>query len=258
MPLRGGVGRAQLPGPLVDVDGPHRRRRARAGPSSARSRRRRSRGRGRSPVGGGGGALRSSSSRARRRARPWLNTPRSVRQRERHVGQRHARRRSVADGDRRVLGRSSASMLASVAWHAWPNQIRTFGDPVLKTKARPVADIDGKARPPRRRHVRHPVRRPTTASPSPPRRSACRSRSSCGTSARTRRRSSTREIVESDGEWVYEEGCLSIPGLYVEMRAPEDGARARRRPRRRRGRDRGRRARGAACSSTSSTTSTAC
>ena len=22
-------------------------------------------------------------------------------------------------------------------------------------------------------------------------------------------------IVESDGEWVYDEGCLSIPGLYV-------------------------------------------
>jgi peptide deformylase len=29
------------------------------------------------------------------------------------------------------------------------------------------------------------------------------------------------EIVESDGEWVYEEGCLSIPGLYVEMLRPK-------------------------------------
>ena len=28
------------------------------------------------------------------------------------------------------------------------------------------------------------------------------------------------EIVESDGEWVYDEGCLSIPGLYVEMLRP--------------------------------------
>ena len=27
-------------------------------------------------------------------------------------------------------------------------------------------------------------------------------------------------IVESDGEWVYDEGCLSIPGLYVEMLRP--------------------------------------
>jgi peptide deformylase len=29
------------------------------------------------------------------------------------------------------------------------------------------------------------------------------------------------EIVESDGEWVYDEGCLSIPGLYVEMIRPK-------------------------------------
>ena len=28
------------------------------------------------------------------------------------------------------------------------------------------------------------------------------------------------EIVESSGEWVYDEGCLSIPGLYVEMLRP--------------------------------------
>ena len=29
------------------------------------------------------------------------------------------------------------------------------------------------------------------------------------------------EIIESDGEWVYDEGCLSIPGLYVEMLRPK-------------------------------------
>jgi peptide deformylase len=28
-------------------------------------------------------------------------------------------------------------------------------------------------------------------------------------------------VVESSGEWVYEEGCLSIPGLYVEMVRPK-------------------------------------
>ena len=27
-------------------------------------------------------------------------------------------------------------------------------------------------------------------------------------------------IVESSGEWVYDEGCLSIPGIYVEMLRP--------------------------------------
>ena len=30
------------------------------------------------------------------------------------------------------------------------------------------------------------------------------------------------EIVESSGEWVYDEGCLSIPGLYVEMLRPNE------------------------------------
>lgn len=29
------------------------------------------------------------------------------------------------------------------------------------------------------------------------------------------------EVVESDGEWLYDEGCLSIPGLYVEMLRPK-------------------------------------
>ncbi len=29
------------------------------------------------------------------------------------------------------------------------------------------------------------------------------------------------EIVESDGEWTYEEGCLSIPGLTVEIVRPK-------------------------------------
>lgn len=28
-------------------------------------------------------------------------------------------------------------------------------------------------------------------------------------------------IVESSGEWVYDEGCLSIPGLYVEIVRPK-------------------------------------
>jgi peptide deformylase len=30
------------------------------------------------------------------------------------------------------------------------------------------------------------------------------------------------EIVESSGEWVHEEGCLSIPGLYVEVVRPKE------------------------------------
>ena len=65
-------------------------------------------------------------------------------------------------------------------------------------------------------------------------------------------------ITESDGEWVYEEGCLSVPGLAWEIIRPKtvlltgydlDGNEVV---------DRGRRARGPRASSTSSTTSTAC
>ena len=29
------------------------------------------------------------------------------------------------------------------------------------------------------------------------------------------------EIIEGDGEWLFDEGCLSIPGLYVEMLRPK-------------------------------------
>ena len=29
------------------------------------------------------------------------------------------------------------------------------------------------------------------------------------------------KIIESSGEWVYDEGCLSIPGLYVEISRPK-------------------------------------
>ena len=29
------------------------------------------------------------------------------------------------------------------------------------------------------------------------------------------------EVIESDGEWAFDEGCLSIPGLYIEMLRPK-------------------------------------
>ena len=72
------VRRAQRPGPLVDVDGPHVERRRRAAPSSGRSARRRTRDRAPTPVAGSAGAARSRTAVPASR-RPWLNTPRSVR-----------------------------------------------------------------------------------------------------------------------------------------------------------------------------------
>ncbi len=98
--------------------------------------------------------------------------------------------------------------------------IRTYGDPVLKTVASAVDDVDGKvvrlvgemfdtlvesgnglalAAPQigvRKQVVVWDFGEDPTAIVNP-------------------------EIVESDGEWVYDEGCLSIPGLYVEMLRPK-------------------------------------
>ncbi len=99
-------------------------------------------------------------------------------------------------------------------------KIRTFGDPVLKTRAAPVADVDGKiirlvddmfdtlvssgnglalAAPQigvQKQVVVWDLDDEPLAILNP-------------------------EIIESDGEWVYDEGCLSIPGLYVELLRPK-------------------------------------
>lgn len=100
-------------------------------------------------------------------------------------------------------------------------EIRTFGDPVLKSKAAPITDVDGKL-------VRLVDEMFDTLD-------------ACGNGIALaapqigvqkqvfvwdlgegdRQVVFNPEIVESDGEWVYDEGCLSIPGLYVEMIRPK-------------------------------------
>jgi len=99
-------------------------------------------------------------------------------------------------------------------------QIRTYGDPVLASKASTVADIDAKV-------VRIVDEMFSTL---------YRSDSGIGLAAPQvgiQRQIFVwdmgddplvvinPEIVESDGEWVYDEGCLSIPGLYVQMTRPK-------------------------------------
>ena len=98
-------------------------------------------------------------------------------------------------------------------------QIRTFGDPVLASQAAAVTDIDGKI-------VRIVEEMFDTLYDS-----------DSGIGLAAPQVGIQRQIfvwdmddepmvilnptiVESDGEWVYEEGCLSIPGLYVEMTRP--------------------------------------
>jgi peptide deformylase len=99
--------------------------------------------------------------------------------------------------------------------------IRTFGDPVLKSAAATVADIDGKL-------VRVVDGMFDTLR-----------ESQLGIALAAPQIGVQKqifvwdldeepmvvinpEIVESSGEWVYDEGCLSIPGLYVEMVRPKE------------------------------------
>jgi peptide deformylase len=99
--------------------------------------------------------------------------------------------------------------------------IRTFGDPVLKSKAAPVTDVDGKL-------VRLVDDMFTTLYDSgnglalaAPQIGVQKQIFVWDLGEGERQAIFNPEIVESDGEWVYDEGCLSIPGLYVEMVRPK-------------------------------------
>ena len=99
-------------------------------------------------------------------------------------------------------------------------QIRTFGDPVLKSKAAPVAQVDGKAL----RLVDKMFGALYTtdnglalAAPQ----IGVQKQVVVWDFGEDPQTIFNPEVVESDGEWVYEEGCLSIPGLYVEIVRPK-------------------------------------
>jgi len=98
--------------------------------------------------------------------------------------------------------------------------IRTFGDPVLKSQAAPITDVDGKL-------VRLVDDMFTTLYESEL--GIALAAPQIGVQKQIfvwdldgeQQVIFNPEIVESDGEWVYDEGCLSIPGLYVEMLRPK-------------------------------------
>ncbi|MEQ8436176.1 MAG: peptide deformylase [Ilumatobacter fluminis] len=99
--------------------------------------------------------------------------------------------------------------------------IRTFGDPVLKSKAAPITDVDGKL-------VRLVDDMFTTLYDSgngialaAPQIGVQKQIFVWDLGEGDQQVIFNPEIVESDGEWVYDEGCLSIPGLYVEMVRPK-------------------------------------
>jgi peptide deformylase len=99
-------------------------------------------------------------------------------------------------------------------------QIRLFGDPVLKSRAAPVTDIDGKVA----RLVDDMFdtlyesdNGLALAAPQ----IGVQKQIFVWDLGEDPRVVFNPEIVESSGEWVYEEGCLSIPGLYVEIARPK-------------------------------------
>jgi peptide deformylase len=100
-------------------------------------------------------------------------------------------------------------------------EIRTYGDPVLKAKAAEVVEIDGKVA----RLVDDMF--------------ATLYKSDSGIGLAAPQVGVQKKIfvwdmgeeplvvinpviAESSGEWTYDEGCLSIPGLYVEMVRPKE------------------------------------
>ncbi|MGY6502281.1 MAG: peptide deformylase [Acidimicrobiales bacterium] len=100
-----------------------------------------------------------------------------------------------------------------------PYEIRTFGDPVLRTRAEEIADIDGKL-------ARLAEDMLATMYDAP----------GLGLAAPqigVQKRLFVYDIgdgpavlvnpviSESDGEWVYDEGCLSVPGYSFEIVRPK-------------------------------------
>jgi peptide deformylase len=85
--------------------------------------------------------------------------------------------------------------------------IRQYGDPVLKERARDVEDIDGSVASLVDSMIETMYAAPGTGLAA----------NQVGVQRRT---IINPRIVESEGEWVFDEGCLSVPGLSWEIVRP--------------------------------------
>lgn len=100
--------------------------------------------------------------------------------------------------------------------------IRVFGDPVLKTKAAEVTDVDGKLVRLASEMVEVMYAAPGLGLAAPQigvRKQLFVYDLDDGAGPKTL---VNPTITEQRGEWVYDEGCLSIPGLYVEILRPKE------------------------------------
>jgi peptide deformylase len=99
--------------------------------------------------------------------------------------------------------------------------IRTFGDPVLKTEAAPVTDVDGKLVRLVDEMFESLYQSDNGVALAAPQIGIQKQIFVWDLGEGGKDVLFNPEIVESDGEWVFEEGCLSIPGLYVEIVRPK-------------------------------------
>jgi peptide deformylase len=99
-------------------------------------------------------------------------------------------------------------------------EIRVYGDPVLKTKASEVTNIDGKLVTLADEMLEAMYAAPGLGLAAP--QVGVQKQLFVYDLGDEPRTIVNPRIVESRGEWVYDEGCLSIPGLYVEMARPKE------------------------------------
>jgi len=100
-----------------------------------------------------------------------------------------------------------------------PREIRVYGDPVLKSKAAEITAIDGKLVSLSTEMLQTMYAAPGIGLAAP--QIGVQKRLFVYDLGGEPRTLVNPRIVESDGEWVYDEGCLSIPGLYIEIVRPK-------------------------------------
>ena len=101
-----------------------------------------------------------------------------------------------------------------------PYQVRVFGDPVLRKVADEVTEIDGKLATLADEMLETMYAEPGIGLAAP--QVGVQRRFFVYDMGDDPRAIINPQIVESSGEWVYEEGCLSVPGLFWEIVRPKE------------------------------------
>jgi peptide deformylase len=98
--------------------------------------------------------------------------------------------------------------------------IRVFGDPVLKQRAAEVTDVDARLAKLAEDMIETMYAAPGAGLAAP--QVGVQKRLFVYDAGDGPRTILNPQIVESRGEWLYEEGCLSVPGLYWEIVRPKE------------------------------------